>query len=112
MTRRRILAIVGILALLAVAGYAVYSHFMAPTRILVVNALKAQQADIVLSNDHPQIKVDCVEAEEMGSLAGYDAVIIYARRLFLTPEQETEVKLASARYQSIGVCIKSIYREA
>ena len=92
MNRRKILAVVGILALLAIVCYAVYSHFMAPTRILVVNALKAQQADIVLSNDHPQIKVDCVEAEEMGSLAGYDAVIIYARRLFLTPEQEAEVK--------------------
>ena len=80
------------LVILAVVGIVAYRHFMAPTRILVVNALKAQQADIVLSNDHPQIKVDCVEAEEMGSLAGYDAVIIYARRLFLTPEQEAEVK--------------------
>ena len=92
MSRRRILVIVGFLVLLAVVGIAVYRHFIAPTRIIVVNALKAQQADIVLSNDHPQIKVDCVEAEEMGSLAGYDAVIIYARRLFLTPEQEAEVK--------------------
>ena len=80
------------LVILAVVGIVAYRHFMVPTRILVVNALKAQQADIVLSNDHPQIKVDCVEAEEMGSLAGYDAVIIYARRLFLTPEQEAEVK--------------------
>ncbi len=92
MTRRKILAIIGVVFLLAIVGYAVYSHFMAPTRILVVNALKAQQADIVLSNDHPRIKVDCVEAEEMGSLEDYDAVIIYARRLFLTPEQEAEVK--------------------
>ena len=92
MSRRRILVIVGVLVILAVVGIVAYRHFMAPTRILVVNALKAQQADIVLSNDHPQIKVDCVEAEEMGSLAGYDAVIIYARRLFLTPEQEAEVK--------------------
>ena len=92
MTRRKILAIVGVLVILAVVGIVAYRHFMAPTRIIVVNALKAQQADIVLSNDHPQIKVDCVEAEEMGSLAGYDAVIIYARRLFLTPEQEAEVK--------------------
>ena len=83
---------VGILAILAVAGYLAHRHFMAPTRIIVVNALKAQQADIVLSNDHPQIKVDCVEAEEMGSLEDYDAVVIYARRLFLTPEQEAEVK--------------------
>ena len=69
-----------------------YTFYMAPTRIIVVNALKTQQADIVLSNDHPQIKVDCVEAEEMGSLENYDAVVIYARRLFLTPEQEAEVK--------------------
>ena len=92
MSRRRILVIVGVLVILAVVGIVAYRHFMSPTRILVVNALKAQQADIVLSNDHPQIKVDCVEAEEMGSLAGYDAVIIYARRLFLTPEQEAEVK--------------------
>ena len=92
MSRRRILVIVGVLALLAVVGIAAYRHFMASTRIIVVNALKVQQADIVLSNDHPQIQVDCVEAEEMGSLAGYDAVIIYARRLFLTPKQEAEVK--------------------
>ncbi len=28
----------------------------------------------------------------MGSLEDYDAVVIYARRLFLTPEQEAEVK--------------------
>ena len=76
MAQRRILTIVGILAVLAVAGYVAYRHFMAPTRIIVVNALKTQQADIVLSNDHPQIKVDCVEAEEMGSLEDYDAVVI------------------------------------
>ena len=92
MSRRRILVIVGVLVILAVVGFVAYRHFMAPTRIIVVNALKAQQADIVLSNDHPQIKVDCVEAEEMESLEDYDAVIIYARRLFLTPEQEAEVK--------------------
>ena len=92
MTRRRILAIAGVLAILAIGGYAAYCHFMAPTRIIVVNALKTQQADIVLSNDHPQIKVDCVETDEMGSLDGYDAIVIYARRLFLTPEQEAEVK--------------------
>ena len=92
MTRRRIIAITGILAILAVGGYAAYCHFMSPTRIIVVNALNTQQADIVLSNDHPQIKVDCVEADEMGSLEGYDAVVIYARRLFLTPEQEAEIK--------------------
>ena len=85
------------LAVCSVVGYVAYHHFLAPTRIIVVNALKAQQADIVLSNDHPNIKVDCVEAEQMGNLEGYDAVVIYARRLFLTPEQEAEVKRVAAK---------------
>ena len=97
MTRRRILAMACALAVCSVVGYVAYHHFLAPTRIIVVNALKAQQADIVLSNDHPHIKVDCVEAEQMGNLEGYDAVVIYARRLFLTPEQEAEVKRVAAK---------------
>ena len=92
MTGRKTFAVVSVLAILAVGSIAAYCHFMAPTHIIVVNALKAQQADIVLSNDNPHIEVDCVEAEEMNSLKGYDAVVIYARRLFLTPEQEAEVK--------------------
>ena len=89
---KRILLFLSGVILFTFLLFYLFTFYMSPTRILVVNALKAQQADIVLSNDHPQIKVDCVEAEEMGSLAGYDAVIIYARRLFLTPEQEAEVK--------------------
>ena len=96
-SRKRILLFLSLVVLLAFLLFYLFSMFMAPTRIMVVNALKSQQADIVLSNDHPQIKVDCVEAEEMGSLAGYDAVIIYARRLFLTPEQEAEVKRVAAK---------------
>ena len=73
-------------------GYVVYRHYMAPTRILVVNALKAQQADFTLNNDSRHIQVECVEAEDMGSLDAYDAIIVYARRIFLTDEQMAEVK--------------------
>ena len=80
------------MSLIVAGGYAAYCHWLMPTRILIVNALKAQQADIVLSNDSRHIQVDCIEAEDMGSLSDYDAVILYARRLFLTPEQEAEVK--------------------
>ena len=92
MTRRRILAIVGVLVIVMIGAYAVYRHYLAPTRILVVNALKAQQADITLNNDSRHIQVECVEAEEMGSLEDYDAIIVYARRIFLTDEQMAEVK--------------------
>lgn len=86
-----------ILALLAVGGYAVYRHFMAPTRILVVNALEAQQADFVLNNDSRHIDVSCVDAEQMERLDGYDAVIFYARRIFLTDEQMAEVQRVASR---------------
>jgi cobaltochelatase CobN len=77
---------------MVIGAYAVYRHYLAPTRILVVNALKAQQADITLNNDSRHIQVECVEAEEMGSLEDYDAIIVYARRIFLTDEQMAEVK--------------------
>ena len=90
--KSKIIAIASIVLLLTVGGYAAYCQWLLPTRILVVNALESQQADIVLSNDSRHIQVDCVETEDMGSLNGYDAVIIYARRIFLTPEQEAEVK--------------------
>lgn len=94
---RRILTLSIIFLLLAVGGYVVYRQFMAPTRILVVNALEAQQADFVLNNDSRHIDVDCVDADQMERLDGYDAVIFYARRIFLTDEQMAEVQRVAGR---------------
>jgi len=76
---------------MALGGYAAYCHWLKPTRILIVNALKAQQADFTLNNDSRHIEVECVETDDMHSLDGYDAIIIYARRIFLTDEQMAEV---------------------
>ena len=81
-----------LILLLAVGGYAAYCHWMQPTRILIVNALKAQQADFTLNNDSRHIEVECIETEEMQQLDDYDAIIIFARRIFLTDEQVAEVK--------------------
>ena len=94
---RRILTLSIIFLLLAVAGYVVYRQFMAPTRILVVNALEAQQADFVLNNDSRHISVGCVDADQMASLDGDDAIIFYARRIFLTDEQMAEVQRVAGR---------------
>ena len=94
---KRILSLLALLAVLAVGGYAVYRRYMAPTRILVVNALEAQQADFVLNNDSRHISVSCVDADQMGNLGSYDAIIIYARRLFLTDEQTAEIQRVAAR---------------
>ena len=48
MNHRKILTIVISIVVLAVAGFAVYRQYMVPTHIIVVNALKTQQADIIL----------------------------------------------------------------
>lgn len=94
------------MAILAAGGYAVYRQFMAPTRILVVNALEAQQADFVLNNDSRHIDVDCVDADEMERLDGYDAIIFYARRIFLTDEQMAEVQRVAS--QGVPVFTKTL----
>lgn len=92
MRRHKLLFSILSVVLLAGAAYLVYAHWLAPTRILVVNALEAQQADFVLNNDSRHIQVECVDAGEMKSLDGYDAIIIYARRIFLSDGQVAEVK--------------------
>ena len=94
---KRKLSLAILLTVLAVGGYAVYRHFMAPTRILVVNALEAQQADFVLNNDSRHIDVSCIDADQMERLDRYDAIIIYARRIFLTDEQVAEVQQVASR---------------
>lgn len=87
-------ALISLLAalLLLVLAVAVWRWFVRPTNILVVNALKAQQADFVLNNDSRHIRVDCIDTEQMESLDGYDAVVLYGRRLFLSEEQMGELR--------------------
>ena len=63
---------------MVIGGYAVYRHYMMPTRILIVNALKAQQADFTLNNDSRHIDVTCIDADEMQQIDDYDAIIFVA----------------------------------
>lgn len=92
MRKTKLTAALAAIALMAVGAFFSYRHYMAPTRILVVNALRTQQADIVTSNDSRHIKVKCVEAEQMKDLADYDAVVLYGRRLSLTDSQLAELR--------------------
>ncbi len=95
MNIRKSLVIMSLLALLAAGTYIIYRHYMSPTRILVVNALEAQQADFVLNNDSRHIEVTCMEADEMHDIDDFDAIIVYARRIFLSDEQMDEINKAA-----------------
>ncbi len=90
-TAKRMMVWAVAVLLVAGFGYVGYQHWMAPTRILVVNTLRAQEADFILSNDSRHIEVECVEADKMRSLDRYDAVVLYGRRLYLDDEQLAEI---------------------
>ena len=78
-------------------GIALYLSFIKPTKILIVNALPAQEADIALNNDCPKIKVHFVGMEAFSNASHYDAVLIYGRSLFLNDEQVETLERAAKK---------------
>lgn len=95
-----------VVLVIGIAGYAAWHHWLSPTRILVVNALEAQQADFVLNNDSRHIEVVCMEADEMHDIDDFDAIVVYARRIFLTDEQMAELEHAAK--QGIPIFTKTL----
>ena len=51
MNKKRLGIFLGSIALLIVCSFAAYQYWLAPTRILIINATLAQAADIALNND-------------------------------------------------------------
>lgn len=93
---KRTLYIAGSVLLLAIAFTIGYRYWMAPTRILIVNPLPAQAADIVLNNDSRNIEVTCIQTEKLESFKGYDAVVLYGRSLNLNDRQMKEAERAAS----------------
>lgn len=93
-TRKQVLAILSACLVIAL-GIISYKVWFAPTRILVVNPLPAQAAEITLNNESRNIKVICVSMEEAGGFSSYDAVLMYGRGLFLDSIQIKEVEKAA-----------------
>lgn len=94
MTRKQVLAILSACLVIAL-GIISYNIWFAPTRILVVNPLPAQAAEMILNNESRSIKVTCAPMEEAGGFSHYDAVLMYGRGLFLDSIQLKEVEKAA-----------------
>ena len=90
------ISIVALLFILA-GAYAAYTHLFSPTRILIVNPLPAQAADIILNNDSRHIRITCLPTEEATSFDGYDAVVFYGRGLHLSDEQMASIERHAAK---------------
>lgn len=87
MNKKRLGIFLGSIALLIVCSFAAYQYWLAPTRILIINATLAQAADIALNNDCARIEVTCIKKEEVKDLSGYDAIAMYSRGLYLDDGQ-------------------------
>lgn len=96
MNKKRLGIFLGSIALLIVCSFAAYQYWLAPTRILIINATLAQAADIALNNDCARIEVTCIKKEEVKDLSGYDAIVMYSRGLYLDDGQIAEVERVGA----------------
>lgn len=96
MNRKRAIIIASCI-LAAFIFHLIYSHWFQPTRILVVNPLPAQAAEITLNNDSRSIKVRCVGMEDAHDFSDYDAVLMYGRGLFLDSLQMQEIDKAAKK---------------
>lgn len=95
---RRILLKCAAIFLLVAAFWLV---FLRPTRILIVNATLAQQADVALNNDCRRIRLRFEDADkvaaENGALRRTDAVVIFSRGLYLDDAQVARLEKAGDR---------------
>ena len=85
-----------VVLLLCIISYISYTAWFSPTRILIINPLPAQAADITLNNDSRHIQITCLPTEEVINLNGYDAVVLYGRSLHLTDEQMEAIERSAA----------------
>lgn len=92
MNTRRTGIIIGSILVLVVLAVTIYKYRIAPTRILIVNALSGQEADIALNNDSKQIKISFLKPKDVKDLGGYDAIMMFGRSLFLDDKQIAELK--------------------
>lgn len=97
MSRQRTILIVLIAAAVLAAAFCCYRAFFRPTRILVVNALPAQAAELLLNNDNPRISIDCRAMDQAGDFEKYDAVLMYGRGLYLDSAQTAALERAAGR---------------
>jgi len=95
----RSLTLLAAAAILLLAGS--WFVLLRPTRILVVNATLAQQADLALNNDSRHIRLRFTNADSLSAdgkpIHGTDAVLIFSRGLYLDDIQIAALRKSGKR---------------
>ena len=89
--RRQLKKIVLPAALLVLLAVVFWRACLAPTRILVVNATLAQQADMALNNDNRHIRLRFLDADQLDKVPSTDALMLFSRGLYLDEAQTAAV---------------------
>lgn len=95
MSRKQLLLIAGACLIVAGIGTYVYNRWFSSTKILVVNSLPAQEAEIRLNNTNKHIDVTCLPMSEAHGFKNYDAVLMFGRGLFLDSIQMADIREAA-----------------
>lgn len=74
-----------------------YRQWLMPTRILIVNALPAQRAEIALNNNCSAIRLSFSSMEEVQDFSGHDAIVLFGRGLFLDEDQQEALERAASK---------------
>lgn len=81
--------------------YFVYSLFLAPTKIALINFPSYQMSSMVLSNSDSHIQVREVDASQASSLTNYDAILLFGPGLRLTKGQIDQIKKAGDQGKAV-----------
>ena len=89
------------LAAIVILAVAAWLFLLRPTRILVVNATLAQQADVALNNDSRHIRLRFADADALCAgghpLRKTDGVVIFSRGLYLDDTQTAALEQSGRR---------------
>ncbi|MBR5099728.1 MAG: cobaltochelatase subunit CobN [Bacteroidales bacterium] len=105
--RRQLLKIVLPAALLVLLAVVFWRACLAPTRILVVNATLAQQADMALNNDNRHIRLRFLDADQLDKVPSTDALMLFSRGLYLDEAQTAAVEKAGRRDVTVFTLVLS-----
>ena len=94
---KKLIPLIIILLVIGCMGWVAYWIWIRPTKILVVNPLPAQAAEIVLNNDSRHIDVVCSSMEDASDFDDYDAVLMYGRGLYLDSLQLQSLNKAAEK---------------
>lgn len=83
----------------------IYSRYIAPTRVALINFPAYQASSIALANDSRMVEVDVLKPEDASRVKSYDVALFFGPGLRLNGEQAADIEEAGAKGTAIYTLI-------